>query len=153
MEKSSYEWYVCMQNKGFTLIELMIVVGIIAVLVAIAVPSYQMYVMQANREAAEQLLLQNTQYMTRWYSENGTYLNGSSWPTLPYESSPNTGNAVYIIGFSSGTPSASSYTLLAQPICNTVQANDGCICVDQDANITESAPSTCGNSGACSCVP
>ncbi len=143
-----------MQNKGFTLIELMIALAIMAILTAIAIPSYQNYVRQANRQAAEQLLLQNTQYLERWYSENGTYLNGSSWPTLPYVQSPNTGTATYVLGFASSTPNSSSYTLLAQPKCNTVQANDGCICVDKDANITESAPVDCSNSGIqCSCIP
>ena len=42
---------------GFTLIELMIVVTVIAILAAIAYPSYQRYNMRANRSAAAQLML------------------------------------------------------------------------------------------------
>lgn len=47
-----------MRRQGaFTLIELMIVVSIIAILAAIAYPSYQQYVVRANRSAAQQFML------------------------------------------------------------------------------------------------
>jgi type IV pilus assembly protein PilE len=42
---------------GFTLIELMIVVVVIAILVAVGYPSYQQYVMRANRADAQALML------------------------------------------------------------------------------------------------
>jgi type IV pilus assembly protein PilE len=44
-------------RKGFSLIELMIVLGIIAILVALALPSYSRYVRKANRGEAMQLIL------------------------------------------------------------------------------------------------
>lgn len=45
------------KRRGFTLIELMVTVAIIAVLAAIAYPSYEAYVIRANRSAAQQLML------------------------------------------------------------------------------------------------
>ncbi len=143
-----------MEKEGFSLIELLIAIAIVAIIAAITVPSYQSYIKQANRQAAEQLMLQDIQYMERWYSENGTYINHNAWPVLPFTVAPETGDATYTISFSSISPNATSYNLIAQPKCNTVQANDGCICIDKDTNITESAPIDCSNSGIqCECIP
>ena len=44
-------------KNGFTLIELMVVIGIVAILVALAMPSYSNYVRKANRGEAQQLLM------------------------------------------------------------------------------------------------
>jgi len=57
-------------QMGMTLIELMIVVGIVAILASIAVPSYRQYVLQANRTDAVRGLTLNAQMMQRCYSQN-----------------------------------------------------------------------------------
>jgi type IV pilus assembly protein PilE len=45
------------RQRGFTLIELMIVVVIAAILAAVGIPSYQSYVVKANRAAAQAFML------------------------------------------------------------------------------------------------
>src|SRR5690554_3387041 len=61
------------KNKGFTLIELMIVVVIIGILSSIALPSYQQYTMRANRTdgmSAIQMLLDAQE---RYYADHISY--------------------------------------------------------------------------------
>ena len=62
------------RNKGFTLIELMIVVTIVAILAAIAFPAYGRYVEQARRADAKSALLDAAQRLERCHTQQNTYL-------------------------------------------------------------------------------
>lgn len=62
------------RSGGFSLLELMIVVAIIAILVAIAVPIYQDQVASARRADAEGALSSFANAMERYYTENSTYI-------------------------------------------------------------------------------
>src|SRR5690606_16242997 len=59
--------------RGFTMIELMIVVVIVGILAAIAYPSYRSYVLRANRAEARALLLDIAAREERFFSNNNTY--------------------------------------------------------------------------------
>jgi len=59
--------------RGFTLIELMVVVAIIAVLSAFAVPSYVRYGLRARRADAHQALLSIAMAQERYYAANNRY--------------------------------------------------------------------------------
>lgn len=61
-------------SAGFTLIELMIAVAIIAILAAIAIPSYQNYMTQTRRTEAQAALMAFAQAMERFYTQNNTYI-------------------------------------------------------------------------------
>lgn len=63
----------CGDSRGFTLLELMIVVAIIAILAAIAIPAYTSYVVRTNRSAAEGCLSEYANYMERYYTTNLSY--------------------------------------------------------------------------------
>jgi type IV pilus assembly protein PilE len=92
-----------MNSRGFTLIELMIVIAIVAILVAIAVPSYNRHVEKTRRADAQSGLLEAAQTLERCFTRNNTYA-GCAIPTA----SP---DGFYTIAVT--TPSATAYTLTA----------------------------------------
>lgn len=65
-----------MQKKnlsGFTLVELIVVIAIIAVLVAIATPAYYSYVMKSRRADAKVALSEISQRLEGYYADNNKY--------------------------------------------------------------------------------
>ena len=65
-------------QKGFTLIELMIVIAIIGILAAIAIPQYQNYVGRANVAAGVQTLSSNKTGLENYVMENGFFPDGTT---------------------------------------------------------------------------
>src|SRR3546814_14075757 len=61
------------QMRGFTLIELMVVVAIIAILASIAYPAYTDYIVKTRRSAGAACLLEQAPFMERYYTTNMGY--------------------------------------------------------------------------------
>lgn len=109
------------QTRGFTLIELMVVAAIVAILGAIAFPSYVDYVRKARMVDAQMVLLEAAQWMERQYTLNNQYPN--ALPADLSRSPKGTGTKYYDLARSSG--SATTYTLTATPV--SPQAWRGCV--------------------------
>jgi len=128
------------RQRGFTLIELVIAMVIASILAAIAIPSYNSYIMRSRRTEAKSALLNLASLEERFFSTNNTYsstpgdLGYATTATLPFP----VGSGYYNItaltvtpavapanSTSAGTPA--TYIITAAPRPTSTQANDlGC---------------------------
>ncbi|WP_455366423.1 type IV pilin protein [Kaarinaea lacus] len=118
-------------NRGFTLIELMVVIIVISLLAMVAIPSYKTSVAKARRADAQSSLANFAQAMERHFTENGTYLGAAGTQGTPadtgapwifFTATPVDGE-IKFYNLTIQSASAGSYTLRATP--TGAQENDG----------------------------
>lgn len=109
------------KHKGFTLIELMIVVAVVGILTAVAYPSYAEYVRRGHRADAKAGLLQAQQWMERAATATGQY--PTALPAAFTDWATDTTKR-YSIGFK-GAATTTTYTLIATRKAGP-QATDKC---------------------------
>ncbi|AHE66727.1 type IV pilin protein [Legionella oakridgensis] len=113
-------------KKGFSLIELLIVLVVIGILASIAYPSYRDYISRARRSDGQSALLDLASRMERYYSENHTYQTatigtGNATDVLSSAVSP---EGWYTLAINN--PTTSTYTLQATP--RNAQATADTLC-------------------------
>ncbi|WP_431483467.1 type IV pilin protein [Pseudomonas solani] len=138
--------------KGFTLVELLIVVAIIGIIAAIAYPNYQRYVLRTGRSDGQATMMQIMQAQERFYSQNQTYTNNLGANGLAFRDS--TGDAVAqgaaVISESrrySVTANACTGTTIARCVILTAQTQGGQT-ADSCGNLTLDSRGVKGVSGA-----
>lgn len=106
------------RTAGFSLIELMFVVAVIAVIMAIAIPSYSRYVVKGKRAEGRGAVLQAAQRMERYFTVNNTYTSTISAAGIgQYSGQDNSAaNSAYAISVSPGAAGiATSFIIRATP--------------------------------------
>lgn len=107
------------RTRGFTLIELVIVIAVLAILASIAIPAYTEQVRKGRRADAHSTLGQLQLAMERWRAERPSYAKGglANWPG---DSLPTSDYYTFTIP----TATATTFTVQAQP--KGAQADDSC---------------------------
>ena len=115
------------KTGGFTLIELMITVAIVAILAAVALPSYRQYVIRSKRSAAQAQMMDIANRQQQFLLANRNYADKTaltaSGYALPSDVSVNYGYDIVL-----STTGAPGFTLTLTP--QGGQASDGPLTLD-----------------------
>jgi type IV pilus assembly protein PilE len=114
--------------RGFTLMEVLVTVGIIAILGMIAGPSYFSYLTESRRAEAHTTLLALAQAQEQWFTSNNAYTNtmANLEPLIPaiVANNVNQGNYTFAMTVTAGPP---AFTATANAVAGGPQAGDtGC---------------------------
>ena len=101
------------RHKGFTLLEVMIAAAIIAILAAIAYPSYQNQTQRSRRADGQAMLLEILQAQERYYTANMSYVTDLT-----------------LLGYANPTPSNEGYYNISAAACSGTTIDD---CVELTA--------------------
>jgi type IV pilus assembly protein PilE len=136
--------------RGFSLIEVMMAVAVVALVVAIAYPSYVQYVIRGSRAAAQTELQELAGMEEKIYLNSNGYsanlaaaYDGTATGGLGKTSGKTTDGRYTLAVVSAGQ----SYTITATPATGTSQATDGSFSIASDGTKAcgSPAPSWCPN--------
>ena len=118
---------------GFTLIELMITVAVVAILAAVAIPSYSQYAIRSSRQAVQSELMVMASIQEKIYLNSNAYASNI---TTSYNGS-STGGLGVATGKSrdgkytlSVAVASATYTITATPVAGSSQGADGALSIN-----------------------
>lgn len=131
-------------NKGFSLVELMIVIAIIAILASIGIPTYNNYILRNHRSEATAELLSAANAADNFEIRNGSFPSGSNINSFFHE---NTQSELYTLSYCSGDSCPNpdvSYTLTATAQ-GTQTSDTPCTNIELEVNggIINKTPTEC----------
>jgi type IV pilus assembly protein PilE len=137
--------------RGFTLIELMIVISVVAILTTIAVSSYRTYVLRATRTEARMALLSIQVAQEKFFLQNNQYAQNLATAIAAPPAGLGVSLAVggvtpgghYTVGFTAAT--GTTYTV--QAVATGTQTSDKAACLT--FTINEQGVRTPADSSGC----
>jgi type IV pilus assembly protein PilE len=125
-----------MKRNGFSLIELMITVAIVAILAAIAIPSYSAFTRRSNRTDATRTLTFDAQALERCYSQAFTYAGCAG---VPAANTPTPTPQGYYSVTIQTTATPASFTITATATAAPQTADTDCASFTVDSTGAQSA--------------
>jgi type IV pilus assembly protein PilE len=118
--------------RGYSLLELLAAVAILAVLASIALPTYAEYIARSRRLEARAGLLEAAHWMERWRTERGRYDDpaGAGQPPaeFPWRQIPRAGDAHYAVSVVATAVSyritATATRLMAGDVCSSLSIDE-----------------------------
>lgn len=137
-----------LRNSGFTLIELIIVIGLLGILMTIAIPSYLDYATRARRGDAKAALTSMEMEMEKWRANHLTYTSTMTDLGMP-AASP---DGYYEVAISN--TSATTYTLQATHMAGGKQDDDDeCEMFQTDQDDVQYAENSANQDKTTTCWP
>jgi type IV pilus assembly protein PilE len=118
-------------QRGFTLVEIMIVIAVIGILSAIAFPSYQDYLIKGRRAAAQSHLMEIAQQQQQYLLDARAYAADLTTLNL---TTPTDISSYYQISVTASEGPPPSFTITATPVSGSAQASDVTLSIDNTGN-------------------